>query len=264
MLLSTRVTGLAGSRDGGIVSGPPTHQVRSAPISFDTRLRAVQASPLSHMSEEPKVELGVAQPAGPGSAVPATETERALLEGVLAGDRKAIGRFVSVYSDRIYRYVKPRLDRQEAADDLVQEVFLAAWQRLHDFRGGSELGTWLIGIARHKLADYYRERFRMLLPLDEEGEDTAPVVALPSEVQLNARLDERTIRTRIERVLRELDSVHRAVLCVFERAVQILRLGHVVDSLNYCRVCHARLLAESVEGVPLAWRHCPYAEFQKK
>ncbi len=53
-------------------------------------------------------------------------------------------------------------------------------------------------------------------------------------------------------------------LCVFEQAVQTLRLGHVVDSMNYCRVCHARLLAESVDRAPLAWRHCPYAEFQKK
>src|SRR5712692_1280227 len=164
------------------------------------------------MAEEPPVELGVTRPAAPGSAAPATETERSLLEGVLAGDRKAIGRFVGSYSNRVYRYLKPRLDRPEVTDDLVQEVFLAAWQRLPDFRGGSELGTWLIAIARHKLADYYRERFRTLLPLDEHNDDTAPVVALTSEAQLNAKLDERTIRTRIERVLRELDPAHRAVL----------------------------------------------------
>ncbi len=66
--------------------------------------------------------------------------------------------------------------------------------------------------------------------------------------------------------LRPLTEVRTAGhdLCVFERAVQILPLGQVVDSLNYCRVCHARLLAEWVEGIPLGWQHCPYAEFQKK
>jgi hypothetical protein len=53
-------------------------------------------------------------------------------------------------------------------------------------------------------------------------------------------------------------------LCVFEKAVEILPVGDVVKSLNFCRVCHARIAAETMENAPIYWPHCPYAEFQNR
>jgi len=52
-------------------------------------------------------------------------------------------------------------------------------------------------------------------------------------------------------------------LCVFEEAVRILPVGARVKSLNFCRVCHARLLAESLTKAPVYWENCPYAEFHR-
>ena len=53
-------------------------------------------------------------------------------------------------------------------------------------------------------------------------------------------------------------------LCVFENLVEISPVGEDVKSLNFCRVCHARVLAESVENAPIYWRHCPYVGFQNR
>ena len=53
-------------------------------------------------------------------------------------------------------------------------------------------------------------------------------------------------------------------LCFFENLVQIAPVGERPKSLNPCRVCHARLLAERVEKAPIYWPHCPYVAFQKK
>ena len=53
-------------------------------------------------------------------------------------------------------------------------------------------------------------------------------------------------------------------LCVFEKFVQILPLPAKMDTLNYCRFCHGRLLGEAVEGAPLFWKGCPYAQFQRR
>ena len=47
-------------------------------------------------------------------------------------------------------------------------------------------------------------------------------------------------------------------LCIFEELVQIAPLGERAKSLNLCRVCHARLLAERIENPPIYWDGCPY------
>jgi len=51
-------------------------------------------------------------------------------------------------------------------------------------------------------------------------------------------------------------------LCVFEELVQIAPVGHTIKSLNYCRVCHARALAERLKTAPIYWSGCPYVGFQ--
>jgi len=53
-------------------------------------------------------------------------------------------------------------------------------------------------------------------------------------------------------------------LCVFENLVEISPVGEKMKSLNFCRVCHARVLAEEVENAPIYWRHCPYVGFQNR
>ena len=52
-------------------------------------------------------------------------------------------------------------------------------------------------------------------------------------------------------------------LCVFEQAACLLPIGEKAKSLNFCRACHARWLAEKVEKAPIYWGRCPYVEFQK-
>src|SRR5206468_2770498 len=51
-------------------------------------------------------------------------------------------------------------------------------------------------------------------------------------------------------------------LCVFENLLQVLPVGASVTSMNPCRVCHARVLAEHFESPLIYWAHCPYVKFQ--
>lgn len=50
-------------------------------------------------------------------------------------------------------------------------------------------------------------------------------------------------------------------LCVFENALAVLPLGAGLQSMNPCRVCHARVLGERMEHAPIFWPGCPYSEF---
>lgn len=53
-------------------------------------------------------------------------------------------------------------------------------------------------------------------------------------------------------------------LCVFEELVRIAPVGEGIKSLNICRVCHARVLAEHLEKALIYWPNCPYVGFQKR
>jgi RNA polymerase sigma-70 factor (ECF subfamily) len=58
------------------------------------------------------------------------------------------------------------------AEDLLQEIFLAAHRKLDTFRGDSALGTWLYRLATNLCLDYLRSRtgraIRITDPLDDE------------------------------------------------------------------------------------------------
>ncbi|MGE5609153.1 MAG: RNA polymerase sigma factor [Bacillota bacterium] len=71
-----------------------------------------------------------------------------------SGEREAV---FERYFERVYAYVAYRVvpDR-EAARDITQEVFLAAFKAWGEFRGESTALTWLRGIARNKVAGYFR------------------------------------------------------------------------------------------------------------
>lgn len=65
--------------------------------------------------------------------------------------------------------------------------------------------------------------------------------------------------------LRSLSATRAAghALCVFEEAVRRTPTSDRVESMNPCRICHARLLGELVESPPIFWKHCPYVGFRK-
>lgn len=52
------------------------------------------------------------------------------------------------------------------AEDLVQETFISALQGLDRFKGGSAVRTWLVGILKHKIIDYYRKSSREVFSRD--------------------------------------------------------------------------------------------------
>jgi RNA polymerase sigma-70 factor (ECF subfamily) len=91
-----------------------------------------------------------------------------LVAEVLCKDRKATAELVSRCADLIYGYVRRRLaPRADLVDDLVQDVFFAAWENLNQYRGDSTLRNWMLGIARHKVEDHYRLRLKAI-QIEEE------------------------------------------------------------------------------------------------
>ena len=123
---------------------------------------------------------------------PASE-DRELVQAVLRKDRKATALFVEKYADAVYGYVRSRLaPRVDLADDLVQDIFIAAWEALDSFRDASSLRSWLLGIARHKVEDHYRARLRHFVEEPEVVKSIDLEAAVFDEEIDRKRLEERT------------------------------------------------------------------------
>lgn len=85
-------------------------------------------------------------------------TDPALVRSVQEGSQPELATLYQRYLPSVWRYVYTQVQADRAtAEDIVSEVFLSAIRGLAklDPDGGS-LYAWLIGIARHKLADHWR------------------------------------------------------------------------------------------------------------
>jgi RNA polymerase sigma-70 factor, ECF subfamily len=136
-------------------------------------------------------------------------SEWLLISEVLRKDRKATAEFVSRCSNWIYPFVSRRLmPRTEMVEDLMQEILLAAWRSLPNFRGDASLKTWIMGIARHKVEDYYRNRIRQAPSTDEEPSEVEETVS----PQLEEQLDFASQQERIQTTLAGLPELYAIIL----------------------------------------------------
>jgi RNA polymerase sigma-70 factor (ECF subfamily) len=123
-------------------------------------------------------------------AAPVRSPHASLVEAVRRGDQNAFGRLYDLYGPMVHGILLARVPWNEV-DDLVQDVFLHAYKRIHTLRDDNAFGGWLGMITRNRAIDYHRRSREMEeLPLDlahaardavdaEAGEAIALIRGLP-------------------------------------------------------------------------------------
>jgi len=116
------------------------------------------------------------------------------VERTLAGDREAYRVLVERHSAYVYRLAYRMTGNKEDAEEVVQEAFLRAYQKLRQFAGNANFATWVYRIAANYAIDRLRQRKnedarRELPPRVVEGEPETDPLALvkdraPSPEQL--------------------------------------------------------------------------------
>lgn len=100
-------------------------------------------------------------------------TDGALLGRCAAGERGACSAFVDRHRDAVWRYSRLLTADPVAAEDVLQDTFLAALRGAGTFSGGDSARGWLLSITRHAAARRHRRRAGQparFEPLDELGE----------------------------------------------------------------------------------------------
>jgi RNA polymerase sigma-70 factor (ECF subfamily) len=140
--------------------------------------------------------------------------ETKLVEKLHLGDNAATEEFHNVYRNRIYHLVLRHVDQNQAiAEDLVQEIFLAALSSIDKFRGDSQLYTWLRSIALHKINDFYRRQAREPESKISSDLDTIKSEQIgASEQAVHNAIESEEIRQSVHQALEGLPQDYQKVL----------------------------------------------------
>ena len=176
---------------------------------------------------------GTIQPV-PGPAAAGSRAEDlALVERCRKGDLAAFETIYRTHSGRLYSVACRMLGNPADAEDLLQEIFLAAHRKLDSFRGESALGTWLYRLATNLCLDHLRSRAA------RTGQVTGALDDEPGLADAGSRkLAERTVaKMDLERALARLPEGCRTAFVL-----------HDVEGLEHHEVGrHARHRGRHVE-----------------
>jgi RNA polymerase sigma-70 factor (ECF subfamily) len=152
-----------------------------------------------------------------------------------SGDATAFERLYRAHVNRVHSLVRRMLDADEA-DDLTQDVFVRAWEKLSTFRGESAFGTWLhrlavnVVLARRKTLGVERGRFHA-------GEDSLEDVS--------GRRETPEVAMDFEEALSNLPDGARQVFVLHDvegyRHEEIARMLGVVPGTSKSQLHHARM-----------------------
>ena len=85
----------------------------------------------------------------------------------MATDNRLI-QWVTAYTSEMYSWARHKVSDSELAKDLVQDTFLAAAEKIGNFKGDSSPKTWLFSILNHKIIDVYRKKINQPVSIEEQ------------------------------------------------------------------------------------------------
>jgi RNA polymerase sigma factor (sigma-70 family) len=151
-------------------------------------------------------------------------SDHALIQAIAAGHTPALDELYARFGSAVFGFLVARTGNRPLAEEVVQDVMLAAWQGAAGFRGESKVLTWLLSIARNRAINAQRRRDVPLVPyndaLDSPTDDTGPLEKVVRSAEQRA----------VREVLEKLPAHQREVLVlVFYHQLTEIEVAEVLD-----------------------------------
>ena len=159
------------------------------------------------------------------------ELDRALVERVQGGDKRAFDLLVLKYQHKVIGLVSRYVKSHAECEDIAQESFIRAWRALGSFRGDSAFYTWLYKIAVNTAKNHLVAMGRRP-PTDDIDAEDAVFMAGAERMQDNATPEREMMRQEIEQ------SVFSTVQALPEELRTAITLREV-DGLSYDEIAEA-------------------------
>lgn len=174
-------------------------------------------------------------------------SEARLVDEARQGSKQAFGELVMRYERRLIRVILQFVKSVELAEDLAQETFLKAYERLDQFDPARRFGPWLFRIGVNQTLDHLRRQKRRgwwLLFTDHRSEKQPdPATADPRQA-----LD---LQQEVEAVLDQIPENYRVVLML--RDLQNFSSSEIASMLGRTEATIRWRLAEARRMFEAAW-----------
>ncbi|HWA23702.1 MAG TPA: RNA polymerase sigma factor [Caulobacterales bacterium] len=168
-----------------------------------------------------------------------------LIARARGGDRAAFSALMRDHKEDVFRFVRRRVPDADAASDIVQEAFVAAWSAMASFDPERSFRTWLHAIALNKCRDAARRiaTRRAFWGDCPDGDDLRVADERPSpEAETASRQELEMLREALARLPEHLrDALMLTAVDGLSQVAASATLGCTVKSLEY-RVHRAREL----------------------
>ena len=128
-----------------------------------------------------------------------------------AGDTKAFEEVYWEYNPIIYHFVLSLLYDKSLAEDLTQSVFLKIWERHEAINPELSFDAYLYTVARHLV---YKETEKAVF---EASLDLAEMADMPDDALLEKKLEAKSLKDYIEKLIDQLPSARREIFCMSRR-----------------------------------------------
>ncbi len=130
-----------------------------------------------------------------------------LVKKFLNGDESAFNRLATKYQENIYWVARRMTGNHLDADEIVQEVFLVMYKKLHTFKFQSSLYTWIYKITSTRCLNFIRKRgLKKFFSLEDKE-----TLSLKSNEDIILNIEKKEEMLRIEKILQKIPPRQRQV-----------------------------------------------------
>ncbi|MBT4937017.1 RNA polymerase sigma factor [Candidatus Peregrinibacteria bacterium] len=117
-----------------------------------------------------------------------------LVKKAQEGEAQAFGEIYDIYIEDIYRFVFYKVGQREIAEDLTEDSFLKAWEKLDTFEQTKHpFSSWLYRIAKNKVIDYFRKEKVSIEELNIDIADERMETKKSAEQYFNQKLLQKSL-----------------------------------------------------------------------
>ncbi len=137
------------------------------------------------------------------------QADIALIAACQQGDHRAFREVFEIYRDRVYSLCRNMSGSDEDAEDLTQDIFIAAFKGMGSFRAESSFGTWIYRIAANRCAAELRRTKPRFQSLDDAERQN--VLPLSNRGNQEEQLVRKELLQRVEAAVEALPESQRLI-----------------------------------------------------
>jgi RNA polymerase sigma-70 factor (ECF subfamily) len=160
-----------------------------------------------------------------------------VIDACKAGDRNAQFRIYKLYYKAMYNTSLRIVNDTMEAEDVMQEAFLQAFQRIHSYTGVGSFGSWLKRIVTNKSLDAIRKR-KNIISIEDEKLDFPEITEENREEEIELQV------AGVKDAISELPEEYRIIITLFliERYSheEISEMLDITNNLSRTRLVRAK------------------------